>query len=571
MTEAVRLYGTDVLPAVSERIKVGRLSFTLEEGALRHICVDGTEIIRGIAFLVRDGDWGTLTPKLFEVSRNCDAKRFSVILKAGFDTANATLEVSIFIDAGPAGLSMRAEGLPNGTFETNRTGFSVLHPAGLAGRPVSIIHSDGTTEASTFPTLIDPWQPFMDIISMTHRANGLAVCCAFEGDTFETEDQRQWGDASYKTYVRPLALPWPYFLTDAEPFSQSVSIEWVQDNAQFHAFCDKPTISKMAFPETAIFLTAQDASRLLEHPEDIVQVSPQRLLCHLDATTNEISKQIKTFAKLQASLPELIFDLELICGFDKDPLIELQNVQSTMLAAGLKPDSVLICPAVDRQSTPPGSDWPFCPPLTEIHKASAAVFADCVRGGGMVSFFPELNRKRPPVELLDFVSHSLCPIVHAADDISVMETLETIPHITRTARAIMGEASYRIGPSTIAMRLNPYGQRTILNHDRSRVCMAHDDPRHGAVFGGAYVIGLACALAPAGVAVWTPSELYGPRGLKGPLNDAIALLASCAGERVQKAVLINGTAELIIGQTRILANLTSEPQFGLLPYEFKAT
>ena len=90
MTEALRLYGTDVPPAVSERIKVGRLSFTLEEGALRHICVDGTEIIRGIAFLVRDGDWGTLTPKLSEVSRNCDAERFSVILKASFDTANAT-------------------------------------------------------------------------------------------------------------------------------------------------------------------------------------------------------------------------------------------------------------------------------------------------------------------------------------------------------------------------------------------------------------------------------------------------------------------------------------------------
>ena len=92
-----------------------------------------------------------------------------------------------------------------------------------------------------------------------------------------------------------------------------------------------------------------------------------------------------------------------------------------------------------------------------------------------------------------------------------------------------------------------------------------------ALFGGAYVVGLACALAPAGVAVWTPSELYGARGLKGPLSDAIALLASCAGERVQKAVLINGTAELIIGQKRILANLTREPQFGLLPYEFKAT
>ena len=571
MTEAVRLYGTDVPPVASECIKVGRLSFTLEEGALRHICVDGSEIIRGIAFLVRDGDWGTLTPNLSEISRNCDDERFSLLLKAGFDTANATLDVSIFVDAGPAGLSMRAEGLPKGAFETNRTGFSVLHPAGLSGCPVSIIHSDGTTEASTFPTLIDPWQPFMDIISMTHRANGLAVCCAFEGETFETEDQRQWGDASYKTYVRPLALPWPYFLTDGEPFSQSVSIDWVQDNAQFHAFCDNPTTSKMAFPETAIFLNANDADRLIKHPEDIAQVSPQRLLCHLDTTTNGTVKQIKTFARLQASLPALIFDLELICGFDKAPHLELQNVQDIMLAAGFKPESVLVCPAVDRQSTPPGSDWPSCAPLTEIHSASAAVFGDFVRGGGMVSFFPELNRKRPPVEMLDFVSHSLCPIVHAADDVSIMETLETIPYITRTARAIIGEVSYRIGPSTIAMRRNPYGQRTISNPDRSRVCMAHDDPRHGAVFGGAYVIGLACALAPGGIAVWTPSELYGPRGLKGPLRDAIALLACCAGKRVQKAVLKNGTAELIIDQMRIVANLTSEPQYGLLPYEFKAT
>ena len=33
-----------------------------------------------------------------------------------------------------------------------------------------------------------------------------------EGDTFEMEDQRNWSDASYKTYVRPLALPWPYVL-----------------------------------------------------------------------------------------------------------------------------------------------------------------------------------------------------------------------------------------------------------------------------------------------------------------------------------------------------------------------
>ena len=30
-----------------------------------------------------------------------------------------------------------------------------------------------------------------------------------EGETFETEDQRNWSDASFKTYGTPLHLPFP--------------------------------------------------------------------------------------------------------------------------------------------------------------------------------------------------------------------------------------------------------------------------------------------------------------------------------------------------------------------------
>ena len=37
-----------------------------------------------------------------------------------------------------------------------------------------------------------------------------------EGDTWEMEDHRNWTDASFKTYVRPLALPWPYTLKAGE-------------------------------------------------------------------------------------------------------------------------------------------------------------------------------------------------------------------------------------------------------------------------------------------------------------------------------------------------------------------
>ena len=38
---------------------------------------------------------------------------------------------------------------------------------------------------------------------------GVEVEVRMEGETFETEDQRNWSDASFKTYGTPLHLPFP--------------------------------------------------------------------------------------------------------------------------------------------------------------------------------------------------------------------------------------------------------------------------------------------------------------------------------------------------------------------------
>ena len=76
------------------------------------------------------------------------------------------------------------------------------------------------------PELISPAQPVMDIAALTHEpAPGVRVTCRMEGDAFEMEDQRNWLDASYKTYIRPLSKPWPYALKAVEPFVQRVEVE----------------------------------------------------------------------------------------------------------------------------------------------------------------------------------------------------------------------------------------------------------------------------------------------------------------------------------------------------------
>jgi hypothetical protein len=64
-----------------------------------------------------------------------------------------------------------------------------------------------------------------ELRAITHEfLPGLKVTCRMEGDTFEMEDQRNWTDASYKTYVRPLALPWPYVIGKGDAIDQTITL-----------------------------------------------------------------------------------------------------------------------------------------------------------------------------------------------------------------------------------------------------------------------------------------------------------------------------------------------------------
>jgi D-apionolactonase len=572
MTGLNALYGTDEPPAAPPKRAAGELAFEQMATGLRHIMLGGTELIRSVAFLVRDRDWGTLAPEITDPLVSQDGGELSFGATLTYHAGGATLTVELRIRASETGVSFEADGTSSGDFETNRAGFTVLHPVtGQAGAPVTVVHSDGGQEQGAFPELIAPWQPFIDIAAITHRVGGLSCTCRFEGDVFEMEDQRQWGDASFKTYNRPLALPWPYVVPDGSNLRQAVHLRWHRmAAATVEPSSDAPPNAR--FPQTALIIAPDDARRAAAHPADLGAVGAQRLLCHLDATAGGMRGRFEAFAAVQSARRDLVWDLELIGVFDGDPAEELTAHAQAMRDAGFVPDSVMVCPSVDRQSTPPGSGWPSCPPLETVHEAARAAFGAPAMGGGMASFFPELNRKRPPVEMLDFVTHGLCPIVHDAGDIPVMETLEAVPHITRSARAIIGDRDYRIGPCTIAMRQNPYGTRTVPNPGNARVCMTDTDPRHRAAFGAAYAIGLATALAPAGVTVWTPAALYGPRGVFAPdgrlwpIGEAIAALSAHAGKPVRRARIQDEIAELVLEETAFKANLCAESRQGLPPY-----
>jgi hypothetical protein len=197
----------------------------------------------------------------------------------------------------------------------------------------------------------------------------------------------------------------------------------------------------------------------------------------------------------------------------------------------------------------------------------------------MMSYFTELNRKRVPGALLDYVSHCTNPIVHAADDLSVMQTFEALRFVTRSVRTLYGDKPYRIGPSTIAMRQNPYGSATKANPAGGRIPMANVDLRHNGAFGAAWTLAYAATVASAGLEVLTLSTLAGPFGLVAgegeatpegalrPLAHVLARLGSLSGAALVAVETSRPDAVLgLAAESRLfLANITREAQVVVLP------
>ena len=72
---------------------------------------------------------------------------------------------------------------------------------------------------------ISPHQPAMDIESLAWTHDGVATRVAFAGEVFEMEDQRNWTDASYKTYSTPLSRPFPVVIPEGGVIEQSIVFE----------------------------------------------------------------------------------------------------------------------------------------------------------------------------------------------------------------------------------------------------------------------------------------------------------------------------------------------------------
>jgi hypothetical protein len=591
---AIRLFGTAEPVPETIALAAGPVTVDFENGALRGIRLQGVEVLRGIFFTVRDNNWSTIVPELANLKIDRSGSGFHVTFDAVSRTDVGELPWRADILGKPDGsITYGFVARPARDFATNRTGFIVLHPLErVVGCPVEVEHVDGRRERTRFPDLIDPSQCFLDIRELSHEpVPGIRARCRMEGDTWEAEDHRNWSDASFKTYVRPLSLPRPYVIPGGSEVRQTVSLTFTPSvgNLSPTPQPDRVSIkvggpSGRTMPEIGVGVLADRAQHALAVADTLKLAGLQLLNCRIDPRSGHGVPELTRYRDLARRLAAQVI-LEIIVPCREAPAAELARVAAAAAEAGLFPRAVAVTAATDLASYPPGVARPATPPLGEIYAAARAAFPGATIGGGMLTYFTELNRVRPSIAELDYVMHSTCGLIHAADDRSLMETIEALPHIARSTRAFIGDRDYRVGPSNIGMPFNPYGSATTANPQNGRVTMAEIDPRQRGLFAAAWAAGYVAALAPSGVAsisLFAPAGEFGivhhpmpyampgyeaaPAGTVYPAFHVLAGFAAVAGATALAVTSSDATRVQAIacqsgGRTLLwLANLTPEPQ-----------
>lgn len=591
----VRLYGTQEPPAASRTLRAGPLSVELEAGNLRHIRHGAIEILRAISFIVRDRGWGTYAPRILGLSVREHAEHFDVSYEACVDDCVQRLSYSVSITGTPLGLRFSSRARAETDFETNRAGFVILHPIdGVAGRPATITHVDGRVARVRFPELIAPTQPMSQLRAIAHEpAAGLHAHCLMEGDTFEMEDQRNWTDASFKTYVRPLALPWPYTLPRNTELAQQITLSLRQPPSATPRTA-APTLrldlgaSAGALPAVGVGLCRAELATASAHIAELTPLRPRHLIYHFDprasADPEADLRQAANIAHGLSAEPWLEAVVASVTGFEQE-LAELGRIHARI---GSPFRVVLASPAADLRATLPGSPWPAAPPLPALYRAARQALPGVRLGGGMFSFFTELNRKRPPLDEIDLLTFTTSAIVHAADDATMIENLDSLPALCASVRSIAGGRPFVVGPSAIGMRMNPYGDTPPRNLANTRQPMNENDPRQRGLMGAAWALSYVCHMARGGAQAVTLGGVTGAQGVIAvqqpwtqPYFDqaggyfpifhvlrALAGLAEC--ERLETSATLPATIDALIFRTQdavlaLVANLQPRPVTISLP------
>ncbi|HSI77693.1 MAG TPA: hypothetical protein VK957_17470 [Lunatimonas sp.] len=483
-----------------ERIlHAGAVKVHYQDGFIRYISSGGVEIIRMINHALRDQNWGTIPMVISNEHIRQSEEEFQINYEGSFEKDDISYHLTCQITGSNQGtIQFTYRGKAQSEFKRNRIGFTVLHPiASCAGKPVKIINESGAESRYAFPEAISPHQPFRDIKEMHWNPSlDISASIYFDGDVFETEDQRNWTDASYKTYCTPLEIPFPVVVRNGDEISQQIILK-VNSGGNFNQVdlgTSHITLSVAGEPVQIPEWGTQANTNLPEELADKVMNIIQPKFLRVDVSLDRLADsdlEILTYAN-QKNIPvelALFTDHSNPIESIKTMLHQLQSVTKILLFG-------------DTSKTTP-KELLDCIKKLKLLLPKVDIF------GGTDAFFTELNRERVDAEELDGVTYSINPQVHAFDNQSLIETLPAQGYTVTSAKQIYPDKKIAVSPVSFHMRWNPNATDP---EKHLRTPTGWTDDRQYSLFGACWFLFSLKYLTEAGASSLTYFEWEGKNG-----------------------------------------------------------
>jgi hypothetical protein len=511
--------------------------FETDTGFLRKIARGETEIVRAIYAAVRDENWNTVEPSIEVRNVHIEENGFQVDFDVLCQSAGICFSWSGSIVAHGSKLTFTFQGEARSSFRKNRIGFCVLHPIReCAGLPCSIQDMRGKWSEAFFPEYISPHQPFKDFQGLRWSPRpGLKAELIFQGDIFENEDQRNWTDASFKTYCTPLAHPFPVSIEAGTKLHQQVTLD-LKSEEPVHSVESKVLEIQLGKFEVEVPMPRLGLG-MASHGECLRQTQLQRLkelrLDHLrvdlrighDTWVKEYGHAVEEAVAIGARLQVALFvsdNARQELGQFRD-LMDLVHVGS--------------CLIFHEKESSTSERW-LSIAQEVLHGAQIVA--------GTNAYFTELNRSRPPKGFP--AAYSINPQVHAFDDRSLMENLEAQAATVKSARQFCEQGVF-LSPITLRPRFNPNATSKIVEPEGQLPSAV--DPRQRTMVGACWMAGSLAALLPCeGVVSLTYFETTGWRGIME--TDLGSLLPAKFGSSPKEIFPLYHVLEFVSGASSVL-------------------
>lgn len=499
-------YGSsDKLPQQS-MLQAGPVSMLYETGVLRYIRFGERELVRSVYSALRDHNWDTVDPVLEEEKIELKEDSFKISFRASYKKGPVDFSAFYEFTGDASGTILcRMQGIAYSDFMRNRIGFCILHPVtDCKGNACRIVHTDGQAETLEFPYFISPHQPFLDIKSMEWSvAPGISAVLEFSGEIFETEDQRNWTDDSYKTYCTPLSRPFPVLVRKGDSVVQEIRFRLEgRVSTPFKGRENSIRVSKfgepLPFPKLGVVLPQFGTA--INHMDS--RILKQLALDHVRVDWHA-APEVNPSNKL-AACAGLGWPLELVVHAQAEYPGFPEHIENTVRNAGVAVERLLLL-----ESGAKTSSQAF---LAEFVPRLRKLLPGIPIGAGTDAYFAELNRYTPPVDGLDFLSYSINPQVHAFDIASLTETLRAQRETVESCRMHAPDLEVVVSPVTLKPRFNPNATGDETQPDPGEL-PSQVDPRQMSLYGAGWTLGSISQLAAGGVSSITYYEAVGWKGL----------------------------------------------------------